>query len=457
MSKRPPIVTVLGHVDHGKTSLLDTLRNTKIASKEAGGITQGIGASQINTKEGKITFIDTPGHKAFSAMRKNGAKIADISILVVAADDGPMPQTIEALEFLRESSTPFIVAFTKIDLPSANVDKAISLMEEKMVFFEGRGGDTPYVKISSKTKEGLEDLLELINLVAEVNDVSGEDTAPLEAIVIETNKDKRGPLVSVVVKNGKLKVGSDVYFGNDKTRIKGLFDQNNSLFKEANPGDPALILGFATLPEIGSKIADKSYSIKLIEKDENEIQKDQLPVVLKVKNAGTLEAIKVSLPKEVYVASSGVGDITDNDVFFAKTSGSIILGFETKTLKNTVKLAENDGVDIFEFTIIYELIQKVEEILKQGKDKILGKLEILGTFPYNKQIIAGGKVLEGLITNNDKIKIFRGEKEIGVSKIVSIRREKNEINLAKPGEECGILIKPQLNFEVGDKIVSIKK
>lgn len=454
--KRPPIVTVLGHVDHGKTTLLDTLRETRIAAREAGGITQGIGASQIETKEGKITFIDTPGHEAFSSMRKNGAKLADLAILVVAADDGPKPQTLEALKYLQDSSTPFIVAFTKIDLPSANLEKALGEMEKNMILFEGRGGQTPYVQVSSKEKTGLEDLLELIHLVAEVNEVSGDEKAELDATVIETNKDKRGPVVSVVVKNGTLKVGEEIYYGEEKVKIKSLFDENNKPFKEAKPGDPALIMGFSDLPEVGAKIASESFDINKVEKEDGGMNKDQFPVVIKVKSAGSLDAIRASLPQEVYIARAEVGDITDNDIFFAKTSGSVILGFETKTAKTALKLAENDNVDIYEFSIIYELIQKVEELLKSGKDEVLGKLEILAIFPYNKLNVAGGKVLEGLISLKDKVKVFRGEKEVGESRVVSIRSEKNEINQAKPGQECGLLLKPQPNFEIGDIIVSVK-
>lgn len=232
---RPPIVTVLGHVDHGKTSLLDAIRQTNIQGREAGGITQSIGASMIHTKEGVITFVDTPGHAAFSQMRVRGTRVADIALLVVAADDGVMPQTKEAISYIRESETPMIVVLTKIDLPGANIERAITQLEQEGILFEGRGGTTPYVKTSTKTKEGMEGLLELIELMAQVEGIVADPGGSVEAVVIETNKDKRGAAVSVVVRNGTLKVGQILSSHKTSARVRGIFGEQNKPVKEVFP------------------------------------------------------------------------------------------------------------------------------------------------------------------------------------------------------------------------------
>jgi len=458
--KRPPIVTVLGHVDHGKTTLLDTIRKSRVASREAGGITQGVGASKIKYKTGEITFIDTPGHKAFSNMRERGARVADIAILVVAADDGPMPQTKEALKYLLDSKTPMIVAFTKTDLPSANMEKAISNMEQNQVYFESRGGDVPYVEISSKTGKGIDDLLEMVSLVSEVNEVGADVKESLEAVVIETNKDKRGPVVSAVLRNGNLKVGDIVYSGETEVKIKGMFDEQGKPVREANPGDPILILGFTDLPEVGMTISSKSKveDIKTNkDKKSIEIADDEIGIVLKVKSAGSLSAVKSSLPEKAKILLSGVGDITESDIFFSKSSDAVCLAFESKLPSQVKKLAETEGVDVFTFDIIYKLLEKVEEILESGIVKYSGKLEVLASFPYNKLNVAGCKVTEGVINKSDRLILVRGEKELGKVRIKEMRSEKSEINLAKAGQECGVLFVPQIEFEIGDQLLAVKK
>lgn len=458
--KRPPIVTVLGHVDHGKTTLLDTLRKTRIADREAGGITQGVGASKVKSDSGNITFIDTPGHEAFSKMRERGAKIADIAILVVAADDGPMPQTKEALKYLQDSKTPFVVAFTKIDLPSANMDKALSQMEQNQVFFEGRGGDVPYVQVSSKENKGLDDLLEMINLVAEVNEITSEPQDSLQAVVIETNKDNRGPVVSAVIRNGVLKVGESVYVGEEEVRIRGLFDEQNKSVKSVNAGDPVLILGFSSLPEVGSLISSKpqkSDQNSASEGDSTEIGEDEIGVVLKVKSAGSIEAILASLPSRAKVLSAEVGDVSDSDIFLAKPANAHVFAFESKVPNKAKKLAEQEGVQIFSFKIIYKLIEKIEEILDNATTKYSAKLDILAKFPYNKLTVAGCKVTEGTLVKSDSLVLKRGDKELGKVKIKSLRSEKSEIDQAKAGQECGVLFVPQIDFEAGDQLLAIKK
>lgn len=456
---RPPIVTVLGHVDHGKTTLLDTIRKTSVAAREAGGITQGIGASQIETKEGRITFVDTPGHAAFSNMRKRGAKVADIAILVVAADDGIMPQTREALSYILDNKIPFIVAFTKIDLPAANVERVRGQLEAEEVFFEGRGGQTPSVEISAKTGVGIEDLLEMIHLVAGVNELTGDSEGSLLASVIETNKDKRGTIVSVVVKNGKIKVGDEIYVSGKSARVKGLFGENNKPVKEALPGDPVAILGFSEVPEVGAEV--KSEPESFLSESENgtkklKVGKEQLGIVVKAQTSGALEAIMAMLPPDAIVLAWSVGDITESDVFFAKTSGALIVSFEAKASGAVAKLAETEGVEIATFRIIYELAEFIEQKLQEIKTTILGRAEILDEFPFDKTRVAGCKVIEGRIQKNDLIMVMRGEKQIGQSKVVSLRRGKNDIPEAKVGEECGIILSPLPDFAKNDILVATK-
>lgn len=458
--KRPPVVTVLGHVDHGKTTLLDSIRKTSVASREAGGITQSIGASQISTPSGPITFVDTPGHAAFAAMRSRGARVADIVLLVVAADDGPMPQTKEALGYVKENNIPFIVVFTKTDLPSANVERARGQLEALEVFFEGRGGNVSSVEVSARAGKGIDELIELINLMAEVNDVSGDADAALEAFVIETNKDKRGTMVSLVVKNGTLKVGDEISAEGIKTSVKGLFDHLGSPVKEALPGVPVALRGFTEAPSAGalvSRIGEAAESLKAAKIERiKKVGAHQIGLVLKAATSGALEAIMASLSPDAIVLSAGIGDVTESDVFFAKSAGATIVVFESRVPSQVKKLAETEGVTVETFRIIYEMLQFVEEKIKAGQLSVLGKAQVLAIFPYEKTKVAGCKVVEGRIQKSDKLLLMRVEKELGSTKIVSMRRGKNEISEAKVGEECGLILSPLLPFEKDDIILAIK-
>jgi len=455
--KRPPIVTVLGHVDHGKTTLLDVIRKSNVASREAGGITQSIGASKIETKDGPITFVDTPGHAAFSGMRERGAKVADIAILMVAATEGPKPQTLEALDYIKKAKIPFIVAFSKMDLPSANLESALSQMEKEGVLFEGRGGDTPYVAISAKNGDKIDDLVELVHLVADVSELSGDKNAALDAVVIETNKDKRGLVVSVVVRDGTLKVGNEIFVGQTATKVRGLFDEQNKQVKEVYPGDPVLVLGFSELPSVGAEIKDKAYkeNDNNIEENNLDVAEDEIPIVLKAASEGSLEALKSSLPKKVAVLKSDVGDVTESDIFFAKSAGARIFVFEAKASKQIQKLASTEEVDIESFRVIYELIERLEELIKSGEIVIKGKAEIVQVFPFNKKKVAGCKIIQGEINIKDTVNLVRGGKEIGKVKVASIRKQRDEVNQVKTGEECGIIFEPQLAFEPKDMLISV--
>jgi translation initiation factor IF-2 len=461
----------LGHVDHGKTTLLDYIRKTNVAAKEAGGITQAIGASVVTTKEGKkITFIDTPGHAAFSNMRARGAKIADIAILVVAAGDGVKPQTKEALEYILANKLPFIVAATKIDLPSASVETVRNQLEKEGVSFEGRGGDTPLVPVSGKSGEGVVDLLEMITLISELNNISGDPEGALNAIVVETAKDKRGPTATLVVRNGTLKVGDEIVSETERAKVRGLFDWLGKPIKDVGPGEPTLLLGFKDTPPVGTRIwsVDQKQIAPAVLSEKETVgvsakkfspagNQGEIAIVLKAQNTGSLEAVISNLPAEVTVVASGVGDVTESEVFLAKAVNADIFAFEAKTPSMVRKLADTEGVSIESFTIIYELFERLDEIIKKGKVEVLGRAEILAEFPFDGKRIAGCKVLQGKIGKKDPLVLTRNDAELGKTTAVSLKKAKVDVDEAKQGEECGILFSPQLDFKIGDVILAVQK
>lgn len=461
---RPPIVTLLGHVDHGKTTLLDAIRKTRVASQEVGGITQSTGASVIKTHEKKeITFIDTPGHAAFAKMRSRGATVADIAVLVVAADDGVKPQTKEAIQHIKDADIPYLVAFTKVDLDTADIEKSKRELEQEEVLFEGRGGDTPAVEVSGTEKTGIEDLLETISLVWEVNEVESDPEAPLEGVVIETGKEKMGPSVSVVVRNGTIKVRDDIEAAGIEARVKGLFDDTGNSIKEVGPGYPAVILGFKELPPVGSVVTYKGKAKEITKAKKKtkvkEVKESQLPVVVKAQSQGSLEAITSNLPKDAVLIGSGVGDVNQNDVFIAKSSdpNAHIFVFEGKVSSNIRRIAEVEGVEIETFEIIYKLFERMEELVAEGKEKIKGIAQIIKSFPYNNKQVAGCRIKRGVIEKGDSLVLMRDGEEEGRVWVVSIRKQKDEVSSVKDGEECGILFRPQLDFDKGDVLVSVSK
>ena len=459
---RPPIVTILGHVDHGKTTLLDAIRKTNFVAKEAGGITQSTGTSQVATKEGKkITFIDTPGHAAFAKMRSRGAKVADIAVLVVSLDRGVKPQTKEALSCIKEEAIPYIVVFSKSDLTSADIKKVQGQLESEGVSFEGAGGDVPKVKVSAKTGTGIDNLIELISLVAEVNEIKGDSAGELEAVVVETSKDKKGPLATIVVRNGTVGVGDEIVADNKSARVRGIFDHKDKPTRQLYPGDPGSILGFKELPAVGTKIqSDSGKEIKLeVKKSRVVLEKaeDRIPVVIKTQNAGSLEDLLGNLPEEIQVILSGVGDVNESDVFMAKSSHPArIFVFEAKVSTSVKRLADTEGVKIERFEVIYELFDKLEELIEQGKEKILGEAEIITEFPYDNKKVAGCKVAKGRIDRSDKLTLVRGDEELGSIKVVSMKKQKQDVSVAKEGEEFGLIFSPQLDFKAGDMILSVR-
>lgn len=458
---RPPVVVVVGHVDHGKTSLLDAIRKTSVTKREAGGITQSIGASTVTTKNGnRITFLDTPGHALFKNMRQRGVNLADIGILVTATDDGVQPQTKEALTILQESQIPFIVALTKVDLPSSNIETTLQGLETNGVFFEKRGGDTPYVAVSSKTGDGIQETLDLISLISEVNEIKGDKEAELQGFVIETNKDKRGLMASVVVKNGTLKVGDTIFAGQNQAKVKGIFDENQKQIKEILPGFAGQVLGFSELPEAGSPISIAAQSLNANttqekQKTQNNIEA-KLKIFVKAKTAGSLEALLANMPEGVQVVRSGVGDLTESDIFFAKSGNLTIYLFEAKYPNTIRKLAETEGIKIARYEIVYDLLDELKKIIEDGREITLGEAQIVTLFPFNGKKIAGCKIIKGIIKKGNSLKLIRLTKEIGKVKVISIRKQKAEVNEVKQGEECGILFAPQLDFASGDVLLSVE-
>lgn len=452
---RPPVVVVLGHVDHGKTSLLDAIAKTDVASGEYGGITQSIGAYQTEN----ITFIDTPGHEAFTKMRSRGTSVADIAILVVAANDSVMPQTVESIKTIKVAKIPYIVAINKMDLPEANFDKVVKDLLRHEVMLENYGGDVPYVKVSAKKGEGIKELLDLIRLLADVTDVTEIKTSDLEAVVIESKMDKnRGPLATVIVKSGLLKVGDEVFVDNVKSKIRALINYKNEQIREVSPGMPAEILGLSTVPAVGSKV---SHETQISAQPDQLLRSEQtseqsLALILKADTAGSLEAIVALVPGNVNVISSSAGEISEADILLAKSTRAIVLGFNVKIAPSALKLAEIDKVLVRTYKIIYELLDELKdaaagmlEVIETEEE--LGKGKILAEFPFEKLKIAGVKVIEGRIARGDLVKI--GELK---SKIKSVRVGKEETNKVDVGKECGLLLDPQVDFKPGDDIISYR-
>ncbi|MBI4029007.1 MAG: GTP-binding protein [Candidatus Blackburnbacteria bacterium] len=476
LQTRPPIVAVLGHVDHGKTSLLDRIRNTSVASREAGGITQSIGAWQVEIPRKdarddfarKITFIDTPGHAAFNAMRSRGAKVADLAILVVAADDAIMPQTKESLAYLREASTPFIVAITKVDLPTAQPELVKGQLAQEGVFLEGRGGEVTAVEVSSVTGQGIEELLELITLTADLQEINADSEGPVEAVVIETERDaKRGPVVSCIIKNGTLRIGSELVSsemgnGGKKVKVRGLFDENNRSVKEAGPGTPVEVLGFDQLPSVGSILTNGQLapapSLVPVTHHPSPItrKKEGFWIILKADTAGSLEAIQGQLGAKVGITTAAVGEISDSDIALAFSTRSPIVGFNVKASKDIQKMADEENVKVYTYRIIYELLSDVEKWQKEFEElqseKIVGKAQIIAQFPHDKESrIAGCRLLEGRITKTDKLRVMREDHTLGTVRTSSLKQQKQELDKVDQGE-FGIYFQPQLDFRIGDSI-----
>lgn len=477
---RPPIVTILGHVDHGKTTLLDFIRKSSVATREHGGITQHIGAYQVEHDGKKITFIDTPGHAAFEKMRSRGAKVADIAILVVAVDDGIMPQTVEAIKHIMEAKVPMIVAVNKIDLPGLNVkiqlEKIKKQLSDREINLEEYGGDVPLVPLSAKTGEGVSKLLEVILLVAELHELKGDPQAPAAGVVIEANLDKfKGPVATILIRNGTLKKGMQILVSGVKGKVRGLFDWNGSSIDSAGPSTPVEVLGLETVPAVGATLGQES-EIQRVKESAVQSLVDKLKagptktlkVIIKADKQGSLEAIEASLEKfneETKIVDfifSGTGDIGEENVKLAATVGAIIIGFNVKIALGASKLAEVEHVLIRSYNIIYELLEDVEEVvntlLEVGQlEEVLGKANVIAEFPFGKsERVAGCRMVEGEIAKGQKIRVVREGQMIGETKLKSLRKVKEEVNKVEKGNDCGMIFEPAVDFQIGDTVESFR-
>ncbi|MCR4324609.1 MAG: translation initiation factor IF-2 [Candidatus Curtissbacteria bacterium] len=466
---RPPIVTIMGHVDHGKTTLLDAIRKTNVVAREHGGITQHIGAYKIEFEGKPITFIDTPGHAAFEKMRSRGALAADIVVLTVAANDGVKPQTVEAIKHIKSADKPIIVAITKVDLPNVNVEKAKKELQTQEVTVEGYGGDVPVVEVAAPKAQGINELLELILLVWDLNPQPFLPSEPLEAFVVESFMDKRrGPIVTVIVNRGTLKIGQKIIVDSDTITVKALVDDGGKNLKEALPGDPVEILGFKKTLEVGSIVKDQI--VAAIQEELSPVSfadiiakaqdaKSKFKLIIKADVRGSLEAILENLPKTILVLSSATGDVSEKDIDFAKTAGAPIITFNIKTPSSVISKAERDGVLIKSYDVIYKLLEDMEGVaegFEQAKvqSKVVGRGTIIASFVIEGKKIAGTKVTKGKFTVGDQVALMRNENQVATAKIATIKKFKKDFPSVLAGQECGIAFSGELDFQEGDTLES---
>ncbi len=474
---RPPVVVILGHVDHGKTSILDYIRKTKIAEKEAGGITQHIGAYQIEHQSKKITFIDTPGHEAFSAMRSRGAKVADIAVLVVAAEEGIKPQTKEAIAHIKKTGIPLIVALNKIDKKEAQPEKVKGELAKNDIVVESLNGQVPIVNLSAKTGQGIDELLEMIILVAEMEELKSKTDQVAAGVVIESYQDpQRGATATLLVKEGTLKNKDVVGTDSAKGRIKTMEDFQSQLMEKATASTPVIVTGFNQVPQVGEKFfvfnSLEETQIRIARKtakrkEEKEVfvfepEKKILNIILKADVQGSLEAIRESLksiPSEeviLRILKSEVGEINESDIKLAESAQAKIVGFRVKASSTIRELSQQRKTRILLFEIIYELIQGVRELLSkllkpEVIKNILGKLKVLVLFHHEKdRQIIGGKVIKGQVQKSALIDVIRGDKKIGQGKIIQLQRNKKDADKVAKDQECGILFKGTTTIEKGD-------
>ncbi|MFC1700716.1 translation initiation factor IF-2 [Patescibacteria group bacterium] len=479
LQTRPPVVVILGHVDHGKTSILDYIRKTKIAEKESGGITQHIGAYQIEYQNKKITFIDTPGHEAFSAMRGRSVRLADIAILVIAAEESIKPQTKEAIQHIKKIGIPVIIAINKIDKKEADPEKIKSELVKYDITVESRNGDIPCINISARTGQGINELLEMINLVSEMEELKNEINEPASGIIIESYQDQqRGPTATLLIRKGVLNkrdiIATDSAFG----RIKTMEDFQLKPIEKAYSSTPAIVIGFNKVPKVGERFklfkdlneAEAEVNRKIeknASEDKTEIleidqNKKVLNIILKSDVRGSLEAIKESLKnipcEEVILRfiKTDVGDINESDIKTASMSQSTIIGFRIKNSHAMQEMSRQKKVKLFTFDIIYELIQKIRELLSQMLEpeiikNEIGRLKILAVFKTNKdRQIVGGKVTSGQAKKGALINIIRDGEIISQGKLIQLQRDKKETDEVSRDQECGIMIQSQLPIEKGD-------
>ncbi len=482
MAARPPVITILGHVDHGKTTLLDTLRKSRIAAREHGGITQRIGAYELPTNikgysTDKITFIDTPGHEAFTMLRSRGANVADIAILVIDAKDSLRPQTVESISHIKNAKIPYIVALNKIDLPEANPNKVKNDLLKHEVMTEDKGGTIPVVEISAKTGKGVPELLESLLLMAADLNLSFDPAKPALAYIIETKKDKRGAVASAVIKEGTLKVGDTVYADKQKCKIRALINDLGESVREVQPSTPFEIIGFEQIPDVGTIIQTTEPEAKAevagpstVKKIGDvasflvaPVQEKKLAAIIKTDSQGSLDAIQYSLSKNdgIDIILAGVGDVHRSDVFLAKTTKAIIIGFSVKSDNEVVELAKQEKVIIKTYNIIYELLDELTEVSrliqeKEEKEKNLkGEAKVVATFMIEGEKIFGVKVTKGKMNLGDSIDVYRDDKKFSKTKLISLKHRAKSINEVKKDMDAGMIFSPALDLRVGDVVKSV--
>jgi len=491
---RPPVVTFMGHVDHGKTSLLDAIRETNIASGESGGITQHIGASEIEGKFGKITFIDTPGHEAFTTMRARGAQATDIAVLVVAADDGLMPQSLEAIDHSRAANVPILVAINKCDLEGANPDNVLRQLSERNLNPEDWGGETICCKVSAITKEGIDHLLEMIVLQAEILELKARPTGPASGIVLESEVDPgKGSTVSLLVQNGLLKKGDPIVCQTCFGRARALINYQGKRIEEAGPSQSVQVLGFSEIPAPGSifKVASsekharelvgnrqteaqlrkhaetKKLSLENFYKRMENAEVKELPIILKGDAQGTTDVIKVALEQistenaKVIILHSGVGDVSENDVILASASNAVIVAFKVSVPESVKQLSRNEGIDIKKYDVIYHATEEIEKALVGLLDPIFNEvvtatIEVRQVFKLSSGTIAGCYVTNGTVERKNKARVLRNKEEVFNGDIQSLKRVKDEVKEVRSGYECGILLRNFKNIQEGDIIEAYK-
>jgi translation initiation factor IF-2 len=487
---RAPIVTVMGHVDHGKTSLLDAIRSTTVAAGERGGITQHIGASEVTRGDRRVVFLDTPGHEAFTAMRARGAKVTDVAVVVVAADDGVMPQTLEAISHAKAAKVPIIIALNKIDKPDANPDRVKTELTEAGVVIEEYGGDTPMVPVSAKSRVGLEDLVDMVLLVADLQELKANPKRSAIGTIVEARMDKaRGPVGTVLVQTGTLNVGDIITVGETFGRVRALEDEHGKRIKKAGPATPAVILGLSQVPEAGDilrVVADEKAARSAVEARTAELaskggegsgratledlyrqiqagQAKELRIVLKADVSGSLGAITHALGQlktdevKLNVLYEGAGEISDNDILLASASNAIVVGFNTAISDTARRAAEAEKVDVRLYDIIYQLTDDIEKALSgllepELVEVVEGRAEVRKLIKVGRQVIAGSYVTDGRIVRSGNVRLWRGGKVIVTDKIDSLRRFKDDVREVQTGFECGIGLVNTTDILEGDVI-----
>ena len=484
-SFRAPIVTVMGHVDHGKTSILDVIRKTNIHEKEFGGITQHIGAYQIVYKDNPITFIDTPGHAAFSQMRSRGGKAADIVVLVVAADDGVMPQTKEAIAHAHSANVPVIVAINKTDLPGSDLQKIKQMLSQENVLVEDWGGTVVCVEVSAKTGKNINLLLDSILALAEQLELKSQPAAELEALIIEAKLDKKkGIVATAIVKTGTLKVGMSVYSGNSNAKVRSLLNDRGESVREALPSTPVEVTGFKVVPNVGDLIVEKGSGLEELSTSTDRMEivgkdtKKVVGIVIKADTQGTLEAIKASLAQIVTTSAAATfslkfvlcatGDVSDSDVLLASTTGSVIVGFNVGSGPSVKDLAELKHVPFRTYKTIYELVDEVSDMLEGAafneESKVKGRAKVLKTFKLpSGDIVIGCLVIAGALKVDKRVSIYdkdpadlnAHEVPLYTGTIKTLKIKKDDVNVVGKDNECGVFLKPQFDAAVEGNFLEI--